>query len=112
LDWEARADLVVDATDECDLGISVGEVRDGVEGRLPLFSGLRAKADRNGHGLTAGLKSLPSIRVQAQDRIHLAYPAHALVELRRDLVVTDQAKGLPDVLKTDGCINRGQRVSV
>jgi hypothetical protein len=112
VDREARADLVVDAADERDLGISVREVCDGVEGRLPLLSRLRAKSDRNGYGLTAGLKSLPSIRVQAQHCIHLAYPAHALVELGRDLIVTDQAKGLPDVLKTDRCINRGQRVSV
>jgi hypothetical protein len=89
LDREASANLIIDAADECNLGISIGEIRDGVEGGFPLLSGLGAKANRNGHGLTAGLKGLPSFRVQAQHRIHLTYPAHALVELCRHLIVAN-----------------------
>jgi hypothetical protein len=112
LDREASANLIIDAADERHLGISVGEVSDGVEGRLPLLSGLRAKADRHRHGLAARLKGLPSIRVQAQYCIHLAYPAHALVQLRRHLIVADKTEGLSDVLKTDRCIDGSEGVSV
>jgi hypothetical protein len=112
LDREASANLIIDAADECNLGISVGEVSDGVEGCLPLLSGLRAKADRHGHGLAARLKGLPGLRVQAQHSIHLAYPAHALVQLRCHLIVADKAEGLSDVLKTDRCIDGGKGISV
>jgi hypothetical protein len=112
LDREASANLIVDAADERHLGISVREVGDGVEGHLPLLSGLRTEADRNRHGLPAGLKGLPGIRVQAQHGIHLAYPAHALVQLRSHLIVADEAEGLSDVLKTDRCVDGGEGVSV
>ena len=73
------SNLIIDAADERNLGISVGEVSDGVEGCLPLLSGLRAKADRHGHGRVDGNRA----QVTAFLRIRLNIVCRAIGDVNR-----------------------------